>query len=194
MSVCYRSKGAASHVRSANPFTQLSDGGCTCRHRYTPFPPLPFPALQQTSLEHPPRVASRFAQVASWTFAYPIDENLHTHTRTHTRAHTCEWVHVSALIAGIWKFRHLFDQLLPFSYRERDEKGTKESCPTISYATHIAIANGIAIQQKSCWQIKTANVIRKLSPPTSPFSLFLSLCFYISVYKCIPASCTCGTL
>lgn len=68
-----------------------------------------------------------------------------THTRTNTHTHRCEWVHVSALIAGIWKFRHLFDQLLPFSYRERDEKGTKESCPTISYATHIAIANGIAI-------------------------------------------------
>lgn len=52
----------------------------------------------------------------------PIDENLRAGLGTHVHAHThtCEWVHVSALIAGIWKFRHLFDQLLPFSYRETD--------------------------------------------------------------------------
>lgn len=51
-------------------------------------PSLPYSILQQTFLEHPPRVARRFAQVASWTFAYPIDENLHTHTHTHASGST----------------------------------------------------------------------------------------------------------
>lgn len=51
-------------------------------------PSLPYYTLQQTFLEHPPRVARRFAQVASWTFAYPIDENLHTHTHKQMRVGT----------------------------------------------------------------------------------------------------------
>lgn len=169
---------AASHVRSANPFTQLSDGGCTCRHRYTPFPPLPFPTLQQTFLEHPPRVARRFAQVASWTFAYPIDENLHTHTHTQTNASGYTFRRLS-LEYGNFAI-YLINFCLFHIERETDEKGTKESCPTISYATHIAIANGIAIQQKSCWQIKTANVIRDPRPLYLPL---LSLSF--SLYICI---------
>lgn len=175
---------AASHVRSANPFTQLSDGGCTCRHRYTPFPPLPIPTLQQTFLEHPPRVARRFAQVASWTFAYPIDENLHTHT--------CEWVHVSTLIAGIWKFRHLFDQLLPFSYRERERrKRYKRVVPNYFIChTHCHC-------QRDCnlAKIMLANKNGKRHKrPSSPLTPPLLLSLYISVYKRIPASCTCGTL
>lgn len=130
--------------------------------------PSPTLVTGQTPLEHPPRCkeirtscdldVGRLPGLAwspgrnprlmkifelGWAHTY-------THTRTHT--HTCEWVHVSALIAGIWKFRHLFDQLLPFSYQEtnvenkwqqlRQQKVQKPG-PTISYATHIVIASGL---------------------------------------------------
>lgn len=66
-----------------------------------------------------------------------------THTRTNTHTH-----------ASGYTFRRLSLEYGNFAiylinfclfHIERDEKGTKESCPTISYATHIAIANGIAI-------------------------------------------------
>lgn len=173
---------AASHVRSANPFTQLSDGGCTCRHRYTPFPPLHTPSLpcnKHFSSTHPVwQGDSHKLRVG------PLLTRL-MKIFTHTHTHTCEWVHVSALIAGIWKFHHLFDQLLPFSYRERDRRKRYKRvvpnyfiCHTHCHCQRDCNLAKIMLANKNGKRHKRPS--SPLTPPSLYFSFFIYL--YISIF------------
>lgn len=106
-------------------------------------------------------------------------------SHTHTHTHTCEWVHVSALIAGIWKFRHLFDQLLPFSYRERDRRKRYKRvvpnyfiCHTHCHCQRDCNLAKIMLANKNGKRHKRPS--SPLTPPSLCFFLFIYL--YISVF------------
>lgn len=104
---------------------------------------------------------------------------------THTHTNKCEWVHVSALIAGIWKFRHLFDQLLPFSYRERDRRKRYKRvvlnyfiCHTHCHCQRDCNLAKIMLANKNGKRHKRPS--SPLTPPYLYFSFFIYL--YINVF------------
>lgn len=208
MPVCYRSKGAASHVRSANPFTQLSDGGCTWRHRFPQPTPTPFLVAGHTPFEHPPLSkeirTSCDLDVGLTGLAWSPGRSprlmkifelgwAHTYTHTHTHASgytfrrlSPEYGNFAIYLINFCLF-HIERRMWKINGAATAAKGTKAGPNYFICHTHCHYL-GIAIQQKSCWQIKTENVIRDLCPIPPIPSLAVSVFIYLYINVFLPVA------
>lgn len=213
MPVCYRSKGAASHVRSANPFTQLSDGGCTCRHRFPQPTPTPFLVAGHTPFEHPPLSkeirTSCDLDVGLTGLAWSPGRSprlmkifelgwAHTYTHTHTHASgytfrrlSPEYGNFAIYLINFCLF-HIERRMWKINkWRSYGSKRYKSRAQLFHMPHTLPLPRDCNLA-KIMLANKNGKRHKRLVPH-SPHSISRSLCLYISVYKRISASCTCGT-